>query len=95
MHVISRKKLLEAARSHPELGTPLDVWFRIAKQAAWERLADVRVTIPSADAVGRYTVFNDKGNQFRLMTEVNYPGKRVYVRHVLTHAAYDRGGWKR
>jgi mRNA interferase HigB len=94
VHVISRKQLLEAARKHPELSAPLDIWFRIAKRAAWENLADVRRTLPSADAIGKYTVFNVKGNQFRLIAEINYRGRRIYVRHVLTQAEYDRGGWK-
>jgi mRNA-degrading endonuclease HigB of HigAB toxin-antitoxin module len=26
--------------------------------------------------------------------EINYAFGRIYVRHVLTHAEYDRGGWK-
>lgn len=94
MHVISRKKLKEAAARHADLEGPLDAWFRIAKKAEWKSPADVRKTFSSADAVGKWTVFNIKGNQYRLITEINYGFERVYVRHVLTHAEYDRGGWK-
>jgi len=94
MHVISRKKLKEAAESHNDLEGPLDAWFRIAKRAQWRSLEDVRKTFSSADSVGRWTVFNIKGNQYRLISEINYAFGRVYVRHVLTHAEYDRGVWK-
>lgn len=94
MHVISRKKLKEAAAQHAELEGPLDAWFRIAKKANWQSLADVRKTLSSADVVGRWTVFNIKGNQYRLITEINYRSSRIYIRHVLTHSEYDRGGWK-
>ncbi len=94
MHVISRKKLKEAADRHEELTGPLDAWFRIAKKASWRSLADVRRTFSSADAVGKWTIFNVKGNQYRLVAEINYMFGRVYIRHVLTHAEYDRGGWK-
>jgi mRNA interferase HigB len=94
MQVISRKKLKEAAARHREFEGPLDAWFRIAKKALWRNLADVRLTWLSADAVGRFTVFNIKGNQYRLITEINYSSGRVYIRHVLTHAEYDRGGWE-
>ena len=94
MHVISRKKLKEAAGRHEELTSPLDAWFRIAKKASWRSLADVRRTFSSADAVGKWTIFNVKGNQYRLVAEINYMFGRVYIRHVLTHAEYDRGGWK-
>lgn len=94
MHVISRKKLKEAAARHADLEGPLDAWFRIAKKAEWQSLVDVRMTFSSADTVGKWTVFNIKGNQYRLIAEMNYVFGRVYIRHVLTHAEYNRGGWK-
>ncbi len=86
MHVISRKKLKQAAARHHDLEGPLDAWFRIAKKALWRSLAEVRRTFSSADAVGKWTVFNIKGNQYRLVTEINYQGGRIYIRHVLAHA---------
>ena len=94
MHVISRKKLKEAAARRRDLEAPLDVWFRIAKKASWQNLADVRKTFASADLVDRWTVFNIKGNRYRLITDVNYRFQRIYIRHVLTHAEYDREEWK-
>jgi mRNA interferase HigB len=92
LHVISRRRLKEAASRHADLEGPLDIWFRIAKKATWTSLSDIRKTFSSADAIGKWTVF--KGNQYRLITEMNYTGGRIYIRHVLTHAEYDRGGWK-
>ena len=94
MHVISRKRLLEAATRLADLSAPLDAWYRIAKKAQWRSLEQVREFFPSADGVGKYTVFNIKGNTFRLIVEINYRTGRIYIRHVLTHAAYDKGGWK-
>jgi len=94
MHVISRKKLKDAASRHGDLEGPLDAWFRIAKKAAWKSFADVRKTFSGADAVYKWTVFNIKGNQYRLIAEINYMFGRIYIRHVMTHAEYDRGGWK-
>jgi mRNA interferase HigB len=94
MHILTRRKLLEAAKVHPELAAPLDAWYRIAKRAEWSSLQDVRMQFPSADAVGRFTVFNVKGNAFRLITEINYRTKRECLRYVLTHAQYSREKWK-
>ena len=95
MHVISRKRLLDAAKRHGDLSAPLDVWYRISKKAEWNSLEDVRSTFPSADAVGKYTVFNIKGNSYRLIVEINYRSRLIFVRHVPSHADYDKGGWKR
>jgi mRNA interferase HigB len=93
VHVISRKKLLEAAASHGDLSEPLDVWYRIAKKERWGNLMEVRRNFPTADAVGRFTVFNIKGNSYRLITEINYRTGRVFLRDVLTHAEYSKEDW--
>ena len=95
MHVISRKRHKEAALRHAELEPSLDVWFRIAKRASWQSLIDVRKTFANADAVEKWTVFNIKGNKYRLISEINYKHQRVYIRHVLTHAEYDQEKWKK
>ncbi|MFY9676373.1 MAG: type II toxin-antitoxin system HigB family toxin [Terriglobales bacterium] len=94
MHIISRKRLKEAAARRSELEGPLDACYRIAKRALWRNLADVRKTFANADSVSKWTVFNVKGNHYRLITEINYDFGRVYVRQVLTHNEYDRGGWR-
>ncbi|PYU92715.1 MAG: type II toxin-antitoxin system HigB family toxin [Acidobacteria bacterium] len=94
MHLLSRDALKEAGRNHADLEKPLDVWYRVAKKAEWKSLADVRRTYPHADAVGKYTVFNIKGNDYYLIVEINYRTGRIFIRHVLTHQEYDRGKWK-
>jgi mRNA interferase HigB len=95
LHVISRKKLLDAAHIHADLTAPLDAWYRVAKKAEWKNLAEVRRVFPSADPVGAFTVFNVKGNAYRLITEINYRTGRIFLRYVLTHAEYTRGAWNR
>ena len=94
MHIISRKRLKQVIERRADLEIPLNAWFRTAKGASWKNLAEVRQTYSGADAVGRWTVFNIKGNQYRLIVEINYMFQRIYVRDVLTHAEYDRGRWK-
>ena len=49
-----------------------------------------RLTFASADSVEKWTVFNIKGNKYRLITEVNYRFRRIYIRHVLSHNEYDQ-----
>lgn len=95
MHVISRQKLKRAALRHPDVEPVLEAWFRIAKRGRWHSLGDVRKTLATADAVQKWTVFNSKGNKYCLITEINYRFRRVYIRHVLTHAEYDQEKWKR
>lgn len=94
MHVISRKRLTEAASAHSGLTEALDTWYRMAKKADWQTLVHVREEFPTADLVGKFLVFNIKGNRYRLITETYFKSKVVLIRHVLTHAEYDKGAWK-
>lgn len=99
MHIISRKMLLAADKKHGRLSVPLDAWYRTAKSAGWKSLEEVKRTYSSADGVpvaGRvYTVFNISGNSYRLVAEIFYEDRTVLIRHVLTHAEYDKGDWKK
>jgi mRNA interferase HigB len=95
VRVISRKKLLAAAGKYSDAGGALDVWYRITKKADWGSLEDVRRVLPASDGVGKYTVFNIKGGNYRLISEINYLTRMVFVREVLTHGEYERGRWKK
>lgn len=72
----------------------LETWYRVVKGARWTSFADIRSDYPSADQIGRLTVFNIGGNKFRLIAVVMIEAGKVYVRSILTHAEYDRGTWK-
>lgn len=94
MHIITRRKLRAFAEQYPDAEAPLDTWYRAAKRATWHSIAEVRATYPHADAVGRCTVFNIKGNDYRLITVIEYAKQTVYIRFVLTHQGYDKEKWK-
>lgn len=46
----------------------------------------MRKIFPSADLVGNFTVFNIKGNHYRLITRIDYESQLLFIRAVLTHA---------
>lgn len=94
MRIISRKRLLEFADQHADSRDALFAWHQIAKAAQWKSLAEVRQAYPNADAVGNKTVFNIKGNRYRLITAIHYNTGKVFIRAILTHAEYDRGDWR-
>lgn len=56
---------------------------------------ETREDFPPADLVGQRTVFHIGGNKYRLIARVNYRTQRVFIRAILTHAEYDKGGWKK
>ena len=94
MHVISRKRLRDFAALHRDAELPLTAWYRTMVKMDFSSFAELKRAFGSVDKVGRMTVFNVGGNKFRLIAAIHFNRQRVYVRHVLTHDAYDLGEWK-
>ena len=94
MRIITRKRLLEFAKKHPDCDTALESWYRIVKHTKFQSFAELKQTFPTADQVGKLTVFNIGGNKARLIAAIHYNTSMVYVRHILTNKEYDRGTWK-
>ncbi|MFN2125757.1 MAG: type II toxin-antitoxin system HigB family toxin [Candidatus Promineifilaceae bacterium] len=40
-------------------------------------------------------MFNIGGNKYRLIAAVHFNRNKRYIRHILTHAQYDRVVWKK
>ncbi len=55
---------------------------------------DQQMDFRHADPVGNCTVFNIKGNHYRLIAGVRYEMQKVFVLKVMTHKQYDVEDWK-
>ena len=95
VNVISKRVLFDKARKHPDALSAVQVWFDTAIQQIWGSLKDIRNTFPDADMVGPLAIFNIRGNHYRLIVRVAFKYRRVYIKEFLTHAEYDKGGWKK
>lgn len=94
MHVLTRKRLREFVARHKEAEEPLDVWYAIVSKTDFGSFAELKRAFRSVDKVGKFTVFDIGGNKFRLIVAIHYNRKKLYIRHVLTHAEYDQDKWK-
>ncbi|MCG8337632.1 MAG: type II toxin-antitoxin system HigB family toxin [Proteobacteria bacterium] len=94
MRIISKRKLREFWLKHPQAEIPLNNWFKTISKCNFKSLVDLKAAFPSADLVGKLIIFNVSGNKFRLITAIHFNTNTVYVRDVLTHAEYDKEGWK-
>ncbi|MBN3924637.1 type II toxin-antitoxin system HigB family toxin [Nostoc sp. NMS4] len=94
MHIISRARLVEFWEKHSNAQTSFRLWYQLTSVTEWQNLVELRQTFPSADQVGNFTVFNISGNNYRLITLVDYKYQKVFIRHILTHYEYDKDEWK-
>lgn len=94
MHIITRARLIEFAEKYPNTKTALETWYRKVKQTDYDNFNELRLMFPSADQVGKCTIFNIGGHKVRLIAIIHYNRHKIYIRHVLTHTEYDLNKWK-
>lgn len=94
VRIISRKKIRNAIEIRPEGEASLSAWYNLAKNEDWSHFPDVKPTWRNADNVGTCVVFDISHNRCRLVAWINYRGKKIFIRHILSHAEYDGERWK-
>ena len=95
MRLISKKNLESAIESYSDdAKAAIAVWRKAIKDNDWESLEEIRQGYStSVDRVCGSTIFNIKGNQYRLIVKINYTAKIIYFNNFLTHAEYDKIKW--
>lgn len=91
MNVISFRKLRAFYEIHPDTKVYLTSWFKTVRKANWKDFNAVRADFKSADLIAdNRIIFNIKGNHYRLVTRISFEHKRIMIKWLGTHAAYDR-----
>jgi mRNA interferase HigB len=94
MHLISIRNLRDDAIQYPDVKSEIDTLNKKIKNAKWQNLEDVRKEFRDAEAVGNFTIFNIKGNKYRLIVGINYEDQTIFYKYFITHAEYDKDKWK-
>ena len=90
MHLISAGKLKEAASRHLAATEIIKNFTKQIEYSSWQNLVEVQADYRSAEAVGNFTVFNIKGNRYRLILSIDYEAQVAYFKYFLTHAEYNK-----
>lgn len=89
MHLISARKVKEAAAKYHDVDRVIRDFCKKVAQAEWQSIIDVQQDYRTAEAVGNFTVININGNKYRMITIVEYEEQIAYFKYFLTHADYD------
>lgn len=100
MRLITWKRLEQWSREHADARHWLDAWGAAVIEAEWKNLGQVRETYPHADEViveseRPVTVFNVRGNRYRMITAIHYNTQCVYAMRFMAHAEYSKDQWKK
>ncbi len=74
---------------HSYARAPLTDWIIRIRAARPAHFHELRTVFGSVDVAHGFTVFDIKGNNFRLITDVDYSTGRVHIKAFFTDAEYD------
>jgi mRNA interferase HigB len=94
VNVVSHKAIRAFCEAHREAVSSLGHWYRVARRATWANYVEVKQTFNAADFVSHYVVFDIGGNKYRLIAEINFSKRVLFIWGILTHREYDKGVWR-
>ncbi len=91
VRIIAKRTLREFWIKHPQAEEPLKTWYDVASGADWSSPNDIKFQYAHASILPEnQVVFNIKGNNYRLVTWINYQKQLVFIKFIGTHAEYNK-----
>ena len=91
MRIIAKSTLKKYWENNPQAESSLLEWLDIASECDWEIPNEVKSTFGNASLLGNNRViFNIKGNDYRLITKIDYKNKIIFTVWIGTHSEYDK-----
>lgn len=93
MHVISRRPFNEASRKYPNDADAIEAAYKTLRNGAFSNPLELKAVFPSLDNFrykDKWWVIDIGGNNLRLLAFIEFRDNRMYVKHIVTHADYDK-----
>ncbi|PCH51963.1 MAG: cytoplasmic protein [Cellvibrionales bacterium] len=93
MHIISKRPFIEAAKVYPNQRAALMDLYRVLRVSRFASPDEMRKVFASLDNFkykDKWWVLNVAGNNLRVIAFIQFVQNRIYVKHILSHAEYDK-----
>lgn len=89
--MVAKRTLRDFWEQNPDSEQQLLSWYRETSKADWESPNEIKERYASASILkNSRMVFNICGNKYRLIVEINFPRKWVFVRFIGTPKEYNQ-----
>ncbi len=90
MRIIAVKTLQRIWEKNPSLKAPLTAWYSEVEESDWTSPNDLKAHFGNASILSsKRVVFNVQGNKYRLIVDIEYRLKIVFIVWFGTHGEYD------
>jgi mRNA interferase HigB len=94
MRLISKKNLLRAIEPYPDAQSAIESWYQLIKDNDCQWLEFLRNGYSrSVVQVYGYTIFNIKGNQYRLIVQINSRTRIIVFKKFLNETESSKINW--
>jgi mRNA interferase HigB len=91
LRILAKRPLRAYWERNPETEQSLRSWYKETSKAEWGSPNEIKEHYASASILkNSRVVFNICGNKYRLIVEINYKRKWLFVRFIGTHKEYDK-----
>ena len=93
MHIISKRPFNKAANAYPNQRQALEDLYRVLRKSNLSSPDEMRKLFPSLDNFkyrDKWWVIDVGGSHLRVIAFIQFLHNRMYVKHILTHAEYDK-----
>lgn len=91
MRVLATNTLKAYGKRYPEAEEQLMVWYEKAEEAQWNNPNELKQKFGSASILSdKRVVFNIHGNKYRLIVDIEYKYKIIFILWFGTHKEYDK-----
>ena len=91
MRIIAINTLRSYWLKHKSAEQSLKSWIKEAEYSTWKNSAQLKAKYRNASIVNsKRTVFNIKGNDYRLIVDIEYRLKIIFIVWIGTHSQYDK-----
>lgn len=93
MNVISKRPFNDAAKKYPNDRVALMEIFKVLQRTSFhnpEELKGVYASLDNFKYKDKWWVLDVGGNNLRIVTFIQFVNKRMYIKHIVNHADYDK-----
>ena len=91
MRIFSRKTIRAFWEEEPLSENALKAWYEVVEKASWNNHNELKEQFRNASIIDEHrVVFNIHGNKFRLIVDIEYRPKWVFVVWIGSHMSYDK-----
>ena len=91
MRIIAICTLRNYWSKHKSAEQPLKSWIQEAENSIWKNSAQLKAKYRNASIItSKRVVFNIKGNDYRLIVDIEYRLKIIFIIWIGTHSEYDK-----